>query len=91
MSILELDWVIKLAGQILAAGLMAWQGVQLITIPVGGLTIGSAGFSLGTTVLVVIVSINAVNFVDGLDGLAAGIIYICKRFLQRGAGSKTRG
>ena len=72
----ELDWVTKLAGQILAAGLMAWQGVQLITIPVGGLTIGSAGFSLGTTVLVVIVSINAVNFVDGLDGLAAGIICI---------------
>lgn len=72
----ELDWMTKLAGQVLAAGIMAWKGVQLITFPVGGLTIGSSRLSLMTTVLVVIVAINAVNFVDGLDGLAAGIICI---------------
>jgi len=66
----------KLAGQILAAGVMAWQGVQLLTFPVAGLTIGSSRLSLVSTVIVVVAAINAVNFVDGLDGLAAGIIGI---------------
>ncbi|WP_303324185.1 MraY family glycosyltransferase [Actinomyces radicidentis] len=72
----DLDWMTKLAGQVLAAGVMAWQGVQLITFPVGGLTIGSSRLSLVSTVLVIVVVMNAVNFVDGLDGLAAGIIGI---------------
>ena len=72
----DLDWMTKLAGQVLAAGIMAWQGVQLITFPVGGLTIGSSRLSLISTVIVVVVAMNAVNFVDGLDGLAAGIIGI---------------
>lgn len=72
----ELDWMTKLAGQVLAAGAMAWQGVQLITFPIGGLTIGSARLSLFSTVIVIVMAMNAVNFVDGLDGLAAGIIGI---------------
>ncbi|WP_127131727.1 MraY family glycosyltransferase [Georgenia sp. SYP-B2076] len=75
-DIWDLDWMTKLVGQVLAAGVMAWQGVQLITFPVFGLTIGSSRLSLITTVLVVVVAINAVNFVDGLDGLAAGMIAI---------------
>lgn len=75
-DIWDLDWMTKLTGQVLAAGLMAWQGVQLITFPVFGLTIGSSRLSLVTTILVVVVAINAVNFVDGLDGLAAGMIAI---------------
>ncbi|KAE8762483.1 MraY family glycosyltransferase, partial [Georgenia thermotolerans] len=75
-DIWDLDWMTKLVGQVLAAGLMAWQGVQLITFPVFGLTIGSSRLSLFATILVVVVCINAVNFVDGLDGLAAGMIAI---------------
>ncbi|UNX53982.1 undecaprenyl/decaprenyl-phosphate alpha-N-acetylglucosaminyl 1-phosphate transferase [Georgenia sp. TF02-10] len=75
-DIWDLDWMAKLAGQVLAAGFLAWQGVQLITFPVFGLTIGSARLSLVATVVVVVVAINAVNFVDGLDGLAAGMIAI---------------
>ena len=75
-DIWDLDWMTKLVGQVLAAGFMAWQGVQLITIPVGGLTIGSSRLSLIATVLVVVVAMNAVNFVDGLDGLAAGMVAI---------------
>ncbi|MBK5248844.1 MAG: undecaprenyl/decaprenyl-phosphate alpha-N-acetylglucosaminyl 1-phosphate transferase [Actinomycetales bacterium] len=75
-DIWDLDWMTKLAGQVLAAGVMAWQGVQLITFPIFGLTIGSSRLSLVVTVLVVVVAINAVNFVDGLDGLAAGLIAI---------------
>ncbi|SDQ73383.1 glycosyltransferase family 4 protein [Quadrisphaera sp. DSM 44207] len=68
-----LDALTKLAGQVLAAGLLAWQGVQLVSLPVGGVTVGSSTFFLVLTVLAVVVAVNAVNFVDGLDGLAAGV------------------
>ena len=37
-DIWDLDWVTKLAGQIIAAGVLAWQGVQLQTLPIGGQT-----------------------------------------------------
>jgi UDP-GlcNAc:undecaprenyl-phosphate GlcNAc-1-phosphate transferase len=77
-DIWELDWMTKLAGQVLAAGLMAWWGgVQLYALPTGSdLTITSSRLSLVVTVLSVVVAINAVNFVDGLDGLAAGVVAI---------------
>ncbi len=75
-DIWDLDWMTKLAGQILAAGFLAWQNVQLFTIPIFGLTRPSARLTLIATVLIVVVAINAVNFVDGLDGLAAGMIAI---------------
>lgn len=72
----DLDWITKLAGQVLAAGFMALQGVQLITMPIAGVTITSSRMSLVVTVLVIVIAMNAVNFVDGLDGLAAGIVAI---------------
>jgi len=75
-DIWDLDWMTKLVGQILAAGFVAWQGVQLISIPIAGLTIGSPRLSLFITVFVIVLVMNAVNFVDGLDGLAAGIVGI---------------
>lgn len=75
-DILDLDWMAKLAGQILAGLVLAWGGVQLVTVPIAGVTIGSSYISLIATVLVVVVAMNAVNFVDGLDGLAAGTIAI---------------
>lgn len=75
-DIRELDWLTKLAGQILAAGVMAYAGVQLLSVPVFGVTILPTGVLVAVTVLVVIVTINAVNFIDGLDGLAAGVVGI---------------
>ena len=75
-DIWELDWLAKLAGQILITGGMAMGGVQLINIPVFGVTIGSARLSVVLSVFVLVAIINAVNFVDGLDGLAAGVIAI---------------
>ncbi|WP_299304984.1 MraY family glycosyltransferase [uncultured Brachybacterium sp.] len=72
----DLDWVTKLAGQVLAALLLAWQGVSLVTLPINGVTVLSGRTALILTVLVVVVSMNAVNFVDGLDGLAAGVMAI---------------
>ncbi len=75
-DIWDLDWMAKLAGQVLGALAMAWGGVQLVALPVGGLTIGSSYLSLLATVFVVVVAMNAVNFIDGLDGLAAGVVAV---------------
>ena len=76
-DIWDLDWMTKLAGQSLAGGFLALQGVQLYQMPIGdGLYIYSPRVSLFVTVLAVVVAMNAVNFVDGLDGLAAGVIAI---------------
>jgi len=75
-DILDLDWTIKLAGQFLAAGILAWQGVQIISLPIGGLVIGSFGVSLVVTIFLTVLVMNAVNFIDGLDGLVAGVVLI---------------
>jgi UDP-GlcNAc:undecaprenyl-phosphate/decaprenyl-phosphate GlcNAc-1-phosphate transferase len=72
----QLDAVTKLAGQALIATGMAWQGIQLVSLPIFGTFIPSRGVLIALTVLVIVVTINAVNFVDGLDGLAAGIVAI---------------
>lgn len=75
-DIWELDWFTKLAGQLLIAGGMAIGGVQLISVPIFGVTVGSAWLSVLVSTLVLVAIINAVNFIDGLDGLAAGVIAI---------------
>lgn len=75
-DLFELDWVTKLAGQVLAAGIVAWQGVQIVSIPIGGLTLFSPTLSLILTVLAIVLVMNAVNFIDGLDGLVAGVTLI---------------
>jgi len=71
-----LDSLTKAAGQIVAAGVMALQGVQLLYLPINGVISLDYGTSIILTVLLVVVTVNAINFVDGLDGLAAGIIGI---------------
>ncbi|WP_101650774.1 MraY family glycosyltransferase [Brevibacterium ihuae] len=75
-DIWDLHWIAKLAGQTLAAGFMALNGVAMLSIPFNEVIIGSPRMSVIITVLVVLVTINAVNFVDGLDGLAAGVVTI---------------
>ncbi|MEO7061084.1 MAG: MraY family glycosyltransferase [Lapillicoccus sp.] len=73
----ELDWLTKLAGQVLAAGVMAYKGVQLLAIPFFGTsTVLPTPALVLVTVLVVLVTVNAVNWIDGLDGLAAGTVAI---------------
>lgn len=75
-DIWDLDWVTKLAGQIIAAGVLAWQ-IQLVSLPfVEGVALVSPFMSLVLTVLVVVLVMNAVNFIDGLDGLVAGVALI---------------
>ncbi|NQX11404.1 undecaprenyl/decaprenyl-phosphate alpha-N-acetylglucosaminyl 1-phosphate transferase [Microbacteriaceae bacterium VKM Ac-2855] len=73
----DLDWTTKLAGQLVAAGLIAWKGVQVLSLPIGGvMTIGSSWMSLVITVLAIVLVTNALNFIDGLDGLVAGVALI---------------
>jgi UDP-GlcNAc:undecaprenyl-phosphate GlcNAc-1-phosphate transferase len=55
---------------------MAFQGIAIIWLPIGGTFVLDPLTSVLFTVIIVLVSINAINFVDGLDGLAAGIVAI---------------
>lgn len=75
-DIWELDWFAKLSGQFLIAGGMAFGGVQMINIPLFGVTVGSARLSVLVSTFFLVAVINAVNFIDGLDGLASGVIAI---------------
>ncbi|MEV7118391.1 glycosyltransferase family 4 protein [Kitasatospora griseola] len=72
------DALVKLGGQMIAAGVMVWQGVTVISIPVPGYgpvaVTPTQGMLISVTLVVVMV--NAVNFIDGLDGLAAGMVCI---------------
>jgi UDP-GlcNAc:undecaprenyl-phosphate GlcNAc-1-phosphate transferase len=77
----ELDSLTKLAGQVLATGLMVTRGgVQLayLSVPFGDVGTVSLGRDAGIpiTILLTLVTINAMNFIDGLDGLAAGVTII---------------
>ena len=80
-DIYELDAITKLAGQVLAAGVVVIQGVQLLWLPLPGggsvsmFTLGGSQSAL-LTVIIIVTTVNAVNFVDGLDGLAAGVVGI---------------
>ena len=69
----DLDWITKLAGQFIAAGVLAFGGTQIATDPAGWDRLFSPFQSLILTVFVVVLVMNAVNFVDGLDGLVAGV------------------
>nr|WP_280924709.1 MraY family glycosyltransferase [Bifidobacterium sp. ESL0745] len=72
----DLDWMLKLAGQLLISVFVAWGGVQIIFLPFGSLVTASPSISMAITAFLIVASINAVNFVDGLDGLASGIVAI---------------
>jgi UDP-GlcNAc:undecaprenyl-phosphate/decaprenyl-phosphate GlcNAc-1-phosphate transferase len=65
----------KLAGQILAAGILVLFGFRLLFVYIPPGTVISLSPDLGAllTIVAIVSMINAVNLVDGLDGLAAGI------------------
>jgi len=68
----------KLAGQVLAAGMLVLFGVQLLYFyfPGQGILVLSPDLAVPLTVLWVVAMVNAVNLIDGLDGLAAGMVAI---------------
>jgi UDP-GlcNAc:undecaprenyl-phosphate GlcNAc-1-phosphate transferase len=55
---------------------VAWQGVQILSLPIGGITVGSPTLSFLITIFAIVLVMNAVNFIDGLDGLVAGVSLI---------------
>jgi UDP-GlcNAc:undecaprenyl-phosphate GlcNAc-1-phosphate transferase len=73
----DLDPITKFAGQALAAGILLIYGVQILWLPINGITTLPTNIGQILTILFVMVVINAINFVDGLDGLATGIVMIC--------------
>ncbi|MGB4138012.1 MAG: MraY family glycosyltransferase [Microbacterium sp.] len=73
----DLDWMIKLGAQFLAAGIItAGGGLQILSLPVGEMILVSPWVSIVVTMFAIVVVMNAVNFIDGLDGLVAGVCLI---------------
>ncbi|QIK62691.1 undecaprenyl/decaprenyl-phosphate alpha-N-acetylglucosaminyl 1-phosphate transferase [Leucobacter viscericola] len=76
-DLLDLDWMIKLAAQLAATGLLAVNGLQIISLPFGDTrVVASPAVNFVLTVFLMTLVMNAVNFVDGLDGLVAGVAII---------------
>lgn len=72
----DLHWIIKFAGQILAAGIVAAAGIRVEAMPVGWIHVDNELAQILITIFVIVLTINAFNFIDGLDGLAAGVAII---------------
>jgi UDP-GlcNAc:undecaprenyl-phosphate/decaprenyl-phosphate GlcNAc-1-phosphate transferase len=73
-DLFELPAKVKLAGQLLAASVVVFGGVQVeyINLPFGSQL--EFGFlSIPLTILWIVGITNAINLIDGLDGLAAGV------------------
>ena len=73
----ELNAITKLAGQVLAAGVVVANGVKMLWIPLPNTIISlDDSISIAITVFFIVLCSNAVNYVDGLDGLASGVVAI---------------
>lgn len=77
-DIFDLDALTKFGGQVLAVGLLIYNGIQFRFFfqPNGVQFSIEPGQGALLTALIVVATVNAVNFVDGLDGLAAGVVGI---------------
>lgn len=75
-DLIDLNWLVKLGAQLIAAGILAWSGVQIVSLPFGVVALLSPTMSLVLTVFAVVLVMNAINFIDGLDGLVAGVTLI---------------
>lgn len=76
MGVLDDRWglgsYIKLAGQLLAAGILVYSGVQVRLL--GG------WLDIGITLLWVVAITNALNLLDNMDGLSGGVAMIAATF-----------
>ena len=73
----DLNALAKIAGQILAAGIVVLNGVKVYWIPLPGTIISlDDATSIILTVGLIFFCVNAINLIDGLDGLAAGVVAI---------------
>ncbi|MCL1906867.1 MAG: undecaprenyl/decaprenyl-phosphate alpha-N-acetylglucosaminyl 1-phosphate transferase [Propionibacteriaceae bacterium] len=76
-DVIELNAMMKIAGQMLAAGILVVGGVQMRWIPwKSGIIVLDQAAGILISLLFIFLCTNAVNLIDGLDGLAAGIVAI---------------
>ncbi|MFL6061772.1 MAG: glycosyltransferase family 4 protein, partial [Marmoricola sp.] len=77
-DLIELDALTKLGGQIVAAGYLVLNDVQLysIRLPGGNQLSLDPTQAMLFSILLIVGTVNAINFVDGLDGLASGMVCI---------------
>jgi UDP-GlcNAc:undecaprenyl-phosphate GlcNAc-1-phosphate transferase len=74
----DLDYRIKLIGQLLAAGIVAIFGdVQVHAITLDDRVMLPEWVSLPLTIFFFVGVTNAINLADGLDGLAGGTTFLC--------------
>jgi UDP-GlcNAc:undecaprenyl-phosphate GlcNAc-1-phosphate transferase len=77
-DLIELDALTKLGGQIVAAGYLVLNDVQLYSLRLPGfgqLSLDPTQAML-VSIFLIVGTVNAINFVDGLDGLASGMVCI---------------
>lgn len=69
--------IVKLAAQILAAGVVCAAGIQIeaVSVPFFG-PVHLGVLSVPVTVFWMVLVMNAVNLIDGLDGLAGGVVVL---------------
>jgi len=77
-DLIDLTWVVKLAGQIAAAGVVVAAGLRIDYVghPLGGGLVLLGLLSIPVTVIYLVGFANVMNLIDGLDGLAAGLAAI---------------
>ena len=76
-DLVELNALTKIAGQILAAGILVLGKVRMQWLPWrGGIITLDPAAGILITVFIVFLCANAINIIYGLDGLAAGIVAI---------------
>ncbi|MGB6307208.1 MAG: MraY family glycosyltransferase [Steroidobacteraceae bacterium] len=74
----DLDYRIKLIGQLLAVGIAITAGdVQVRSITVDDVVVLPQWISLPLTLVFLVGVTNAINLADGLDGLAGGTTFLC--------------
>ena len=72
----------KLIGQIIAASVVAWGGLQIHDISLFGWEVHFGGWSFLFTVFWLLGAMNALNLIDGADGLAGSVgVMLCLSIL----------
>ncbi len=80
-DIYNLNSLLKLAVQIVAALIAVWQGVTIEFLNLFGNYITLGWLEIPVTVAWIVGLTNAINLIDGLDGLSCGVSAICSMSL----------
>src|ERR1700692_2043306 len=74
----DLDYRLKLLGQMLAAGIVVFSGdTQIHAVTLDDRSLLPTWVSIPLTVIFLVGVTNAINLADGLDGLAGGTTFLC--------------